>query len=91
LPGAASIHCATKFAVTGWSEPFSLELSRFGIHATVVHPGTFRTHFLDRSSVGHADLSVHDYADAATDARAALNHNQLGDPIAFGRVMVTCR
>jgi len=48
----------------GWSESLSLELSRFGIHATVVHPGTFRTDFLDASSVAHADLSIDDYAEA---------------------------
>ncbi|WP_454659098.1 SDR family NAD(P)-dependent oxidoreductase [Bosea beijingensis] len=58
----ASIYCASKFALVGWSESLSLELARFGIHATIVEPGTFRTDFLDRSSVAHADLSIDDYA-----------------------------
>lgn len=86
-----SIYCASKFALVGWSESLSLELTRFGIHATVVEPGTFRTDFLDRSSVVHADLSIDDYADVATaakQARDAANHQQAGDPVAFGRAIV---
>ncbi len=69
----------------------SLELARFGIHATVVYPGTFRTDFLDRTSAVHEDLSIDDYAEitaAATRARDAANHRQAGDPVAFGHAMV---
>ncbi|MBX3573567.1 MAG: SDR family oxidoreductase [Mesorhizobium sp.] len=56
-----SVYCASKFAVAGWSEALSVELARFGIHATSVHPGYFRTDFLDRSSRRLADLSIDDY------------------------------
>ncbi len=86
-----SVYCSTKFALAGWSESLSLELARFGIHATVVYPGMFRTDFLDGSSVVHADLSIEDYKEAAVVAkqtRDAANHQQMGDPVAFGRAMV---
>ncbi len=86
-----SIYCSTKFALAGWSESLSLELARFGIHATVVYPGMFRTDFLDGSSAVHADLSIKDYTEAATAARQGrdtANHRQMGDPAIFGRVMI---
>jgi NAD(P)-dependent dehydrogenase (short-subunit alcohol dehydrogenase family) len=86
-----SIYCASKFAVAGWSEALNVELARFGIRATVVHPGYFRTDFLDRSSVRHADLSIDDYRPSTGGtAKRANSHDrrQLGDPAAFGRTMV---
>lgn len=86
-----SVYCASKFAVAGWSEALSAELKRFGIHATSVHPGYFRTDFLDGSSMRHADLSLDDYREStakATTRRQAYNHNQAGDPAVFGRVLV---
>lgn len=87
-----SVYCASKFAVAGWSEALSLELARFGIRATSVHPGYFRTDFLDRSSMRLADLSIDDYRETterSTRRRDSVNHRQAGDPSAFGRAMVT--
>ena len=46
----ASIYCATKFAVEGFSECLALELAPFNIGVTIVEPGFFRTDFLDSSS-----------------------------------------
>lgn len=86
-----SVYCASKFAVAGWSEALSVELARFGIHATSVHPGYFRTDFLDRGSMRLADLSIDDYRDTterATRRRDSVNGRQAGDPAAFGKVMV---
>jgi NAD(P)-dependent dehydrogenase (short-subunit alcohol dehydrogenase family) len=86
-----SVYAASKFAVTGWSESLGKELARFGIFVTSVHPGYFRTDFLDGSSMKGADLSVADYAEssaAAAGRRSSYNHNQAGDPAAFGRAMV---
>lgn len=86
-----SVYAASKFAVTGWSESLSKELARFGIRVTSVHPGYFRTDFLDGSSMRNADLSIPDYAESSAVAirrRASYNHNQAGDPVAFGRAMV---
>ncbi|BCH23473.1 oxidoreductase [Mesorhizobium sp. L-8-3] len=86
-----SVYCASKFAVAGWSEALSLELARFGIRATSVHPGYFRTDFLDRSSMRLADLSIDDYRETterSTRRRDSVNRRQAGDPAAFGRAMV---
>lgn len=42
----ASLYCATKFAVEGFSESLAKEVAPFGIHVTIVEPGPFRTDFL---------------------------------------------
>jgi NAD(P)-dependent dehydrogenase (short-subunit alcohol dehydrogenase family) len=83
----SSVYCSTKFAVAGWSESLSEELADFGIRVTVVHPGMFRTDFLDPSSVSHGEVELADYDAFRRDRRAYLtgaNHAQLGDPDRFG-------
>lgn len=87
----ASIYCAGKFAVGGWSESLSIELARFGIKATVVYAGTFRTDFLGEGSVESADLRIDDYVEPnakAARGRARQHQNQLGDPAVLGEVIV---
>lgn len=90
--GAGStIYAATKFAVTGWSEGLVEEVAPFGIHVTVVHPGMFRTDFLDPTSVSHGDKQIGDYTDVSAERRTWLdnmNHAQLGDPTKFGPAIV---
>ena len=48
------VYCATKFAVEGLSEALRAELLPLGILVTVIEPGTFRTDFLDASSLRRA-------------------------------------
>jgi NAD(P)-dependent dehydrogenase (short-subunit alcohol dehydrogenase family) len=45
------IYCATKFAMHGFTESLSTEVKDFGIHATIVSPGYFRTQFLAPDSL----------------------------------------
>lgn len=45
------IYCATKFAVAGLTESYAAEVKEFGIQATVVYPGSFRTDFLTPDSL----------------------------------------
>lgn len=88
----SSLYCSTKFAMAGWSESLSLELAPFGINVTVVHPGQFRTDFLDGSSMLRGDLDVPAYRDLSYEkARVldAVNHKQAGDPVKFGQAIVT--
>ncbi|MBQ4834704.1 SDR family NAD(P)-dependent oxidoreductase [Pseudoalteromonas sp. MMG010] len=87
----ASVYCAAKFAVEGFSESLAMEVRQFGIDVTIVQPGFFRTDFLDRSSVQYGTVSIDDYAQyskALNDAYQSQNQQQLGDPKKLGQLLV---
>ncbi|KAH8896400.1 NAD(P)-binding protein, partial [Thozetella sp. PMI_491] len=46
------IYCATKFAVEGITESLAAEIEPFGLKATIVEPGYFRTAFLANPASG---------------------------------------
>ncbi len=84
------IYCATKFAVAGFTESLAAEAKEFGITATVVYPGYFRTDFLQQES-----FRPQKQIDAYTDARASqalhendINGNQPGDPEKAAAVLI---
>jgi NAD(P)-dependent dehydrogenase (short-subunit alcohol dehydrogenase family) len=87
-----SAYAASKFAVVGFTESIAAEVAEFGIRATVVAPGYFRTDFLDPSSARFGSgAAISDYAgsaDAKRESYAALNHAQEGDPAELGRALV---
>lgn len=85
------IYCATKFAVAGFTESLAAEAKAFGISATVVYPGYFRTGFLTQESMGSPANPI----DAYEDARASqamhendINGNQMGDPEKAAAVLI---
>lgn len=87
----ASVYCATKFAVEGYSESLALEVGRFGIKVTIVEPGFFRTDFLDTSSVRYGDIDIPDYYDVVAEQRSQYDnysHAQLGDPAKLAELIV---
>lgn len=87
----ASVYCAAKFAVEGFSESLALEVAPFGIHVTIVEPGFFRTDFLDKSSVRYGATKIADYEQVAGGSLTnyeSYNHKQPGDPVKLGRVLV---
>jgi NAD(P)-dependent dehydrogenase (short-subunit alcohol dehydrogenase family) len=87
----SSVYSAAKFAVAGWSEALVGELAPFGIRVTSVHPGMFRTDFLDPSSAARTDLVIDDYRDfdaARTAYLASRNHQQEGDPARFAQAVL---
>ncbi|MBW8812495.1 MAG: SDR family NAD(P)-dependent oxidoreductase [Caulobacterales bacterium] len=43
--GGFGPYCASKFALEAWTEALADEVAAFGIHATLVEPGNFRTEF----------------------------------------------
>lgn len=54
------IYCGTKFAVEALSEALEDELSPFGIHVTVIEPGSFRTDFLTAGSLVSSNYPIDD-------------------------------
>jgi short-subunit dehydrogenase len=77
------VYGATKFAVEGLSEAMRAELSPIGITVTVVEPGSFRTDFLDGSSLHATARQIADYAPTVGKVRegaTANNHGQINDP-----------
>jgi len=77
------IYCATKFAVAGLTEALAEEIKDFGVHATVVYPGYFRTDFLSKDSVKTPENPIQVYETARNSEQAHLNEingNQPNDP-----------
>ncbi|OUJ74072.1 SDR family NAD(P)-dependent oxidoreductase [Hymenobacter crusticola] len=77
------IYCATKFAVAGLTESYAAEVKPFGVHATVVYPGYFRTDFLSAGSMGKPQAPIDAYQsvrDSQTAHEQQINGNQPGDP-----------
>lgn len=85
------VYCATKFAVTGLTESYAAEVREFGIQATVVLPGYFRTDFLSAGSMGLPAHELTDYQ-AVRASQAAhtgqLNGQQPGDPEQAAAVLI---
>jgi len=84
LAGATgwAVYSATKAAVSAFTEVLAQDVASFGIKATVVEPGGFRTNFLTAESLTMPQQPLAAYADIRTShARyLALNGAQGGDP-----------
>jgi len=77
------IYCATKFAVAGFTESLAAEVKSFGIKATVVEPGYFRTEFLTSGSLAVPTNPIDAYKDVRDSQTAHqndINNQQPGDP-----------
>jgi NAD(P)-dependent dehydrogenase (short-subunit alcohol dehydrogenase family) len=80
---SATLYCASKFAVEGFSASLADEVRDLGIHVTVVGPGFIRTDFLDPTSVRFADSAIEDYDALSRQLRdyyEQKSHQQSGDP-----------
>ncbi|GEJ46431.1 MULTISPECIES: SDR family NAD(P)-dependent oxidoreductase [unclassified Chryseobacterium] len=85
------IYCSTKFAVAGFTEALAEEVKDFGVHATVVYPGYFRTDFLNKDSVKTPANPIQAYEAARTSEQAHLNEingNQPNDPAKAADVLI---
>jgi NAD(P)-dependent dehydrogenase (short-subunit alcohol dehydrogenase family) len=88
---SGTLYCTSKFAVEGFTESLAAEVGRFGIHATVVKAGFFRTDFLEPTSVRHGSRTLPDYADAVAALKTfcdGRSRNQAGDPDKLGQALV---
>lgn len=74
-------YVASKFAMVGLTESLALEAKHFNIKPTVVLPGSFRTNFLDKSSLNYAKNPIPDYESANTyNSYLERAGKQPGDP-----------
>jgi len=77
------VYCATKFAVQGLTESLAAEVKDFGIYATIVSPGYFRTSFLtgDSLRVPAQPIDAYRAVRESQDAHQnSINGNQPNDP-----------
>lgn len=85
------IYSATKFAVTAFTEALAADIKSFGIKATVVHPGYFKTNFLKKGSIAVPANPIVEYTEARQIQEAHLREiddNQAGDPIKAANAMI---
>ncbi len=85
------IYCATKFAVAGFTESLAAEIKSFGITATVVYPGYFRTDFLSKDSLSLPQHPIEAYTEARAVEKLHINEikgNQPGDPEKAAAVLI---
>ena len=85
-------YAASKFGVDGWMESLAVEVEPFGIHATIVNPGFFRTELLTEESTDYATPSIEDYAERNAAQRefwAGMNGQQGGDPAKLAQALLT--
>jgi NAD(P)-dependent dehydrogenase (short-subunit alcohol dehydrogenase family) len=88
----SSAYAASKFGVDGWMESLAPEVAPFGIHATVVNPGFFRTELLTKESTSYAEPSIDEYAERSAAQRefwAGMNGQQGGDPAKLAQALLT--
>ena len=85
------VYCATKFAVAGLTESYAAEVKDFGVYATVVYPGYFRTDFLTSGSLGTPKQPIAAYQsirDSQAQHEEQINGNQPGDPVKAAEVLI---
>lgn len=85
------IYCSTKFAVAGLTESLAAEIKPFGVHATIVYPGYFRTDFLKDSSLLLPENPIADYKEVRQSESAHkddINENQPGDPVKLAEALI---
>ena len=85
------IYCGTKFAVAGLTESYAAEMKDFGVYATVVYPGYFRTEFLASGSLGTPQNPIAAYRsirDSQAWHQQQMAGNQPGDPVKAAEVLM---
>ena len=87
-----SAYAASKFGLEGFMESLRAEVAPFGIHATVVNPGFFRTELLTEQSTSYAERSVRDYDERRgplVEYWKSQNGQQAGDPARLAQALLT--
>jgi NAD(P)-dependent dehydrogenase (short-subunit alcohol dehydrogenase family) len=87
----ASLYCASKFALEGFSEALAQEIGPLGLFLTIVEPGPFRTDFLSAESLRMGDHVVADYdlrRPRILGSYEKRNGRQPGDPVKLAEAVV---
>jgi NAD(P)-dependent dehydrogenase (short-subunit alcohol dehydrogenase family) len=87
-----SAYAASKFGLEGWMESLRAEVAPFGIHATVVNPGFFRTELLTEQSTDYAEPALADYDERRgplVEYWKSQNGKQPGDPAKLAQALLT--
>ena len=90
FPGAG-IYCATKFAVAALTESLAAEAKAFGVTATIVYPGYFRTDFLSEGSMEVPENPIAAYEEARKSVdfhQNQMNGKQAGDPVKAAAALI---
>ena len=85
-----AVYAASKYAVIGLTEVLSEDVKSFGIKATVVAPGAFRTSFLSQESLVLTKNPIEDYQEVRDSHSKYLkmDGNQAGDPEKAAAAMI---
>ena len=87
---ALGYYHATKYAVDGFSESLSKEVSGLGIKVTVIAPGAFRTDWAGRSA-NETKGAISDYTETAEATKKwlrSINGSQPGDPFKAAEAII---
>ena len=88
---AAGLYCATKAAITAFTESLRNEVEHLGIEVTAIEPGYFRTNFLSSGHKSRAAHEIADYEPALKDTMttiSAYDKKQPGDPVKGAQIIV---
>ena len=76
------IYHASKWALEGFSQSLAQEVAPFGVHVTLIEPGSFATDWSGSSATRSAPLPDYDEVHAATELVRAKRISAPGDPTA---------
>jgi NAD(P)-dependent dehydrogenase (short-subunit alcohol dehydrogenase family) len=85
------VYCATKFAMTGFTESFAQEVKDFNVKVTLVLPGYFRTNFLSPGSLVVPANPIAAYEEVRKSQefhQNTMDNQQQGDPDKAAETMV---
>lgn len=87
-----SAYSASKFGLEGFMQALQTEVAPFGINATIVNPGFFRTELLTEQSTKYADNPIADYTEKREQLMGfwkGANGRQPGDPAKLAKAVLT--
>jgi NAD(P)-dependent dehydrogenase (short-subunit alcohol dehydrogenase family) len=82
------IYHASKWALEGFSQSLAQEVAPFGVHVTLIEPGSYSTDWGGSSAKHAARLPDYDEVHAATEAERNRRWSQRGNPTASAAALL---